>query len=810
MQSEPQVPSGWSDAERWAWGEIHAGRIADFNERYQNKIDPKKPDDWVNEGKDRLLTLAFLVTILTNEDYRRVTPFKGVRINGACFEEEVDLRHARIECQLFLENCRFLGALNLVDLQINGWFSLDGSWIGEAINLGGAVLNSYVSLRNVFIVNQVCLADTTISGWLSMEYSTFKQKVDMIGTKIGSHLRMGGSTFEGRLIMNGIEVSSSLNMSNKAVFKQKVDLTSVKIGSQISMIGSTFEGALTMNGTEVGQHLLMRDKAIFKKEVDLGGTKIGSQLSMVGSTFEGALTMNGTEVGNSLFMRGKAIFMKKVDLTGAKIDGGIDMSTSTFEGPLIMNGTEVRDSLLVHDKAIFKKEIDLTGTKIGGQISMIGSTFEGALTMNGTEVGQHLLMQDKAIFKKEIHLTGTKIGGHIGMIGSTFEGALTMNGTEVGNSLFMRGKAIFMKEIDLTGAKIDGGIDMSTSTFEGPLIMNGTEVGQHLLMRDKAIFKKEIKLMSVKIGGIIDMSTSIFEGALSMNGTEVGQSLFARSCHFPMDCGVIFDFSRIGSNCDLSGATISELDLTSSTIVGELRLGSEQGSEPTKWINNSRMVLRNTTVGSIKDAEIETNSWPKNLVLKGLTYRGFGSLGEDGSADTAKPKIAWFENWLKRDSTFSPQPYETLADLFRELGYPSQANTILYAARERTRREAWERRQYRPELGRAVGLMLMKLTIGYGLGSRYFLVIFWFLGLTLLGFLLLLYSCEESTRSWVEMTWASLDQALPVVTLNKDHEKLILGSCCSWVLAYFYVQKLIGFILGGFLVSGLAGLTQKN
>ncbi|MCP3669963.1 MAG: hypothetical protein GY814_05940 [Gammaproteobacteria bacterium] len=442
---------------------------------------------------------------------------------------------------------------------------------------------------------------------------------------------------------------------------------------------------------------------------------------------------------------------------------------------------------------------------------MSNSIFEGVLTMNGTEVGSSLLMHDKAIFKQEIDLRGAKIGGQIVMVGSTFEGQLVMNGTEVGRSLLMRDKAVFKHEIDLTSAKIAGGIDMSNSIFEGVLTMNGTEVDQHLLMRDGAAFMKEVDLISAKIAGHIDMSNSSFEGELTMNGTEVGQRLLARSCHFPKNSGVIFNFSSIGSNCDLASATISELDLTSSTIIGELRLGAAQGHEPTKWINTSRMVLRNATVGSIKDAEIETNSWPKILVLEGFTYQRIGSLGAKVSADIAKPKSSWFIEWLKRDSTFSPQPYETLANLLRESGYPSQANTILYAARERMRREAWERRQDNwREYWLWLGLMLLKLTIGYGLGCRYFRVLWWFGGVMLLGLLVLLNSNVESTWSLFEMTWASIDQALPIVTLNEDHEKLIFGSCSSWVIAYFYLQKLVGFVLGSFLVSGLAGLTQKN
>jgi hypothetical protein len=262
---------------------------------------------------------------------------------------------------------------------------------------------------------------------------------------------------------------------------------------------------------------------------------------------------------------------------------------------------------------------------------------------------------------------------------------------------------------------------------------------------------------------------------------------------------------------DLSGATIGAIDLTSTTISGELRLGSAQGHKPTNWVKASRMVLRNTTVGAIQDADVKTDSWPKYLELEGFAYRRLGVFGAMGPADIAKRDSEWFIKWLKRDETFSPQPYEQLANVLRESGYPSKANAIRYAARKRSRREALERREGKPrEWPRWIGLTLLQYTIGYGIGARYFRVLWWFGGITLIGFLVLLGSIEKSNWDLLKMAWASFDQVLPIVKLNEGHEKLILGICSSWTIAYFYVQKLVGYVLGGFLGAGLAGLTQKS
>ena len=117
---------GWSEPERWAWEEIRAGRIADFNEREGklDPLDPRKPDGW---GDKRKLSPDFLKEILFREPYRSVIPIEGVRIIGAWFPRSVDLAHGRLDRQLWLDKCRFEGAASLINLDVDDLLSLAGS-----------------------------------------------------------------------------------------------------------------------------------------------------------------------------------------------------------------------------------------------------------------------------------------------------------------------------------------------------------------------------------------------------------------------------------------------------------------------------------------------------------------------------------------------------------------------------------------------------------------------------------------------------------------------------------------------------------
>ena len=116
-------------------------------------------------------------------------------------------------------------------------------------------------------------------------------------------------------------------------------------------------------------------------------------------------------------------------------------------------------------------------------------------------------------------------------------------------------------------------------------------------------------------------------------------------------------------------------------------------------------------------------------------------------------------------------------------------------------------------------MSLLKWTIGYGLGSRYFRVLWWVGGMTLLGALSLIVVGSHPLGNLPRLVVASLDQLLPIITLDKVHDTLIFGDASATppvdpqpygLLVYFYAHKIAGWVLASFLVAGLSGLTQRN
>ena len=190
--------------------------------------------------------------------------------------------------------------------------------------------------------------------------------------------------------------------------------------------------------------------------------------------------------------------------------------------------------------------------------------------------------------------------------------------------------------------------------------------------------------------------------------------------------------------------------------------------------------------------------------------------------------------------------------VLRAHGDPSGANDVLYAARERERSEAWKAKAWH----RWLGLWLLRWTIGYGLGWRYFLVLIW-IGLLTLGGAVMLWKSgadklpsrcrhgavsrppplrmQSSTKQGLsprstsspiprrrpprpspKIARASSGACGPASTgrcrsLNSTRRtRKPLPSSEGGPGYLLYFQALAGYVLAGFLAAGLAGLTQSR
>ena len=760
-QDIPSSGSGWSEPEQWAWEEIRAGRIADFNAR-ERSLDPRTPDGW---GDTRKLSPDFLKEILFREPYMSALPIEGVRIIGGWFSEPVDLASGRLDHQLWLEGCRFEEAANLNFLHVGDLLSLQGS----------------------AFVKQ---GDELVS-------------VDLTDAKVSGQLNMAGALVAGRLAMSGLEVAD-LFMPDAAF--HDVDLVGAKVAGPFNMDGASVTGKLNMSALEVGQDLFMTGHDATFRDVDLVAAKVGGHLDMQGVTVQGKLDMKSLEVGGDLAMYSPASF-RDIDLGSAKIGGQLDMHGAIVDGKLNMYRLEVGDDLAMYGTAAFQ-DVDLVSARVGGQLAMYGATVTGKLNMYRLEVRRDLTMTGPKAAFKDIDLVGTKVGGglsmanakvdgHLAMNGATVTGKLDMNGLEVGRHATSDARDAPVYGVDLVGSKVGGPLNMDGATVAGRLNMYRLEVGQDLTMAGPGTSFKDVDLGDAKVGGHLAMNVgTTVGGKLDMYRLEVGQSLL-------MDEAILkraaLSSSHIGGALNLTGAEFQDLDLSATRIDGALVLSSAPQSG---WPEGARLSLRDTHAGVLQvHWDEETDTWPEGLQLDGFTYDrlGFGSDADNRLARDVDRYIAW----LGRDLSYSPQPYEYLANVFRAAGESTKADRIRYESRERDRAEAWQEEDY----ARWFGLTLLKWGIGYGLGVRYFLALWWIVVFTLIGALALRIS-HQGPEGLSAKAIFSLDLLLPIVQLDAAHNQLE-ASLAGGVKHYFYAHKLVGWVLASFLIAALAGLTQE-
>ncbi len=356
--------------------------------------------------------------------------------------------------------------------------------------------------------------------------------------------------------------------------------------------------------------------------------------------------------------------------------------------------------------------IEMSYAKLGGILSLDGSRFEAALNLERLEVGQDLFLGDKAHFGGDVTLTGAKVGGQLVAAGSRFEATVDMQGLEVEQDLFLSEKAHFSGDVTLRSAELGGMLSLDGSRFEAQVIMERLKVRQDLFLSNEAYFGGDVTLRSAKVGGHLSAIGSRFEAEVEMQGLEVGQNLFLRDkAHFGGPIDLVH--AKIGGGLQLCGSTwLALVDMTGAEVIGELHLASSDWPVP-RWGERAGLILCNARLGALQDAHGDgMDAWPKTLDLSGCRIEILGGYrGDDDASDVLARPASYWVDWLARGTKerFSPQPYQMIARLLQEAGYPAKANSVLYAARKR------ERDAPRGALHR-IWLWVLWATIGFGIG----------------------------------------------------------------------------------------------
>jgi hypothetical protein len=302
----------------------------------------------------------------------------------------------------------------------------------------------------------------------------------------------------------------------------------------------------------------------------------------------------------------------------------------------------------------------LRDAHIGGRLDCGEAVFTNsdcaALTAEGLTVGIAMSL-NKVQCSGEVRLSGAHIGGRLTCSEAVFTNpngeALSAEGLTVDAGMFLS-KAPCAGEVRMLGAHITGPLHCVEAVFSNP---NGTALTAEGLTVDAGMFLSkakcagEVLLPGVHVKGALDWTAAILTRGINLEAASVGSAV--RMCP--------------------------------AVLAGDLN-------------------LRHARVGAWYD---EMRTWPgrqqppARLELEGFVYDAIGSPDA-----TVKDRLRW---WLPGNS-YSPQPYEQLAGVYRQRGDEPAARAVAIGKQRALRAEiqGWVR------WPSVVWSALLRWTIGYG------------------------------------------------------------------------------------------------
>ncbi|WP_182282903.1 hypothetical protein [Comamonas testosteroni] len=318
---------------------------------------PDKPTD------KNSVRAGFLRFLLLGGDGQAPVHEAGVQLQGAYFEDKLDLDGCSIPNGFGLLSCHFKQEISAPDASLDGVLCLVGSYLEKGIFADRLHCTGSVILDDVMTKSAVHLSGAEIGGELSCESGQFESA-------------------KGRaLLADGAKIGRSMNLRNGFKAIGEIKFLGASIGGNVDCTDGFFEGkngvALGFDGSDINGDICLCGGFKAKGEVRLVGAKIGGDLFCGGGEFENtsknSLSADRTNIKGDVFLNNNFKATGSVRFLGAFIGGSLSFNGGSFEADKGATINAYRANIVgsVFLRNNFKANglVDLRGVQIGGDFS---------------------------------------------------------------------------------------------------------------------------------------------------------------------------------------------------------------------------------------------------------------------------------------------------------------------------------------------------------------------------------------------------------------------------------------------------------
>jgi hypothetical protein len=192
--------------------------------------------------------------------------------------------------------------------------------------------------------------------------------------------------------------------------------------------------------------------------------------------------------------------------------------------------------------------------------------------------------------------------------------------------------------------------------------------------------------------------------------------------------------------------------------------------------------------------------WPDHIRFINFSLGSFTPQYCSQDRERCPTVEGWFSEWLDKDNfenQASIQPYHAVYTMLKKHGFRDEADRTEYRGHDSALTLAWHQGRWLE----VVYLVLLRELVGYGLYPErsIFAIIF----MTLLGAVVFTRTKESRENQMPLGLTYSFDMLLPLIKLRDCHYDIDIRGGARY---YFYAHKIIGWILGSFILAALAGL----